>query len=111
MTAQRFCDIELELRSMRTTDDMPRGSEVAEYVTVAFKNIFNNLDFIQAASDLSYKICVVEVGFFAGKKKRKQYSLKNVPIDDTVEIFRKTCMTREAPDLTEWVDITKKLWP
>ena len=106
MNEENFADIELAIRSLR---DMTPINEY-EYIVVSFKNRIKKLDFIQAYSSESYKVCYIEMGFKrTGKEFAQIFAIENVPIEKTVEIFKSVCCSKENPDLKDWEDVTEKI--
>ena len=106
MNQEDFADIELSIRSLRNL----RAEDKYEFIVVAFKNKIEKLDFIQAYSVESYKICYLEIGFIReGKQFPQIFALNDVPVNEAVEIFRSVCCSMENPSLTRWKDRTDEI--
>lgn len=105
MSAEDFAEIELAIRSMRCNPD-PEGYD--DFVVVDFKNEINGLRFIQTTSTESYKKCFIEVAFSRGKGVFPRLLAKyNLPVEETVKIFRDVCCSEKNPDFSEWKDNTE----
>ena len=103
---EAFANIELAIRSLR---DMTKDDKY-EFIVVAFKNIIENLDFIQAHAVKSYKTCYIELGFLRkGKKFPQIFALDDMSIEETIAIFRSVCCSLYNPDLSEWKDKTYEI--
>ena len=106
MNQDDFTDIELAIRSLRNL----RAEDEYEFIVVDFKNKIEKLDFIQAYSVESYKICYIEIGFIReGKQFPQIFALDDIPVEETIEIFHSVCCSTENPDLTRWKDRTYEI--
>ena len=107
MSADDFAEIELAIRSMRCNPD-PEG--YADFVVVSFKTEINGLLFIQSLSMESYKKCFVEVAFSRGGKYFPRLLAKyDLPVEETVKLFRDVCCSEKNPDFSEWKDNTENI--
>ena len=106
MNQEEFADIELAIRSLRNL----RAEDEYEFIVVDFKNKIEKLDFIQALSIESYITCYIEIGILReGKNFPQILTLDEIPVEETIEIFRSICCSTENPDLTRWKDRTYEI--
>ena len=106
MNEEQFADIELKLRSLRTEDLAPED----EFIVIDFKEKYDGLIFIQAMSVKSFKACRVEIAFERkGKNFPAIFARNDVPIDETVEIFKSVCCSVSKPDLSDWQIATEEI--
>ena len=109
MTEEEFAKIELAIRSMRLAKDS--GDTVPdndEFVITDFKNKIGGLMFMQTMVTETYKTCYVEADFKReGTNFPRILARFDVPMDETVEIFRSVCCSETNPDFSEWPDETE----
>ena len=105
MSEEDFVDIELAIRSMRCNPD---SEGYADFVVVDFENEIKGLLFIQTLSMESYKKCFIEVAFSRGKDVFPRLLAKyDLPVEETVKLFRDVCCSEKNPDFSEWKDNTE----
>ena len=74
-----------------------------ECIVVDFKDKYNNLSFIQAVATVDYTEYHVEIAFdVPGKKNPDIYINENVPLEETLNIFKQVCTKTDMPSLEGW---------
>ena len=81
-----------------------------DYLTVVLESAQANIDFIQTTRQENDDRFIVEIGIKTAYERPEMYGLDNVNLNDTVRIFKEICYDRETPRLTEWNNITEKVF-